>query len=84
MKPCNELEIVGIKSMGRSKDYYAGYDAAVKNDITVFNKIKVEIKQLAENPNFGDLSLGVSCGAMKAIEIIDKYKVESEDFNYEN
>lgn len=84
MKPCNELEIIGIKSMGRSKDYCAGYDAAEKNYIRILDKIRDEIKKLAENPNFGDLSLGVSCGAMKVIEIIDKYKVESEEFNYEN
>ena len=41
-------------------------------------KIRAEIEQFAENPNFGDLSIGASCGALKAIEIIDKYKADSE------
>ena len=45
----------------------------------VLDKIRAEIEQFAKNPDFGDLSLGASCGAMKAIEIINKYKAESED-----
>ena len=36
-------------------------------------KIREEIKQFAENPDFGDLSLGASCGATRALEIMDKY-----------
>ena len=45
----------------------------------ILDKIRAEIEQFAKNPDFGDLSLGASCGAMKAIEIINKYKAESED-----
>ena len=41
----------------------------------VLDNIRAEIEQFVKNPNFGDLSIGASCGAMKAIEIINKYKV---------
>ena len=55
-------------------------EKVIKQEVnTVLDKIRAEIEQFAENPNFGDLSLGVSCGVMKAIEIIDKYKAESEE-----
>ena len=47
----------------------------------MLDKIRAEIEQFAENPNFGDLSIGASCGALKAIEIINKYKAESEEEN---
>lgn len=50
---------------------------ATENGIPL-DDVKTEIKQFAENPDFGDLSLGVSCGAIKAIEIIDKCKAEKE------
>ena len=43
---------------------------------TPLDKIRDEIEQFAKNPDFGDLSIGASCGAMKAIEIIDMYKAE--------
>ena len=43
------------------------------------DKIRSEIEQFAKNPNFGDLSLGASCGAMKALEIIDKYMEERSE-----
>lgn len=45
---------------------------------TPLDKIRSEIMEFAKNPNFGDLSIGVGCGAMKALEIIDKYREESE------
>ena len=45
----------------------------------VLDRIRAEIEQFAKNPNFGDLSTGVSCGALKAIEIIDKYKAEGNE-----
>ena len=52
-------------------------EKVIKQEVNaVLDKIRVEIEQFAENPNFGNLSLGASCGARKAIEIIDKYKVE--------
>ena len=44
----------------------------------ILDKIRAEIEQFAKNPDFGDLSLGASCGAMKAIEIINKYMAENE------
>lgn len=44
------------------------------NQESILDKIRAEIEQFAKNPDFGDLSLGASCGAMKAIEIINKYK----------
>ena len=37
------------------------------------DEIRVEIEQFAKQPNFGDLSTGASCGAMKALEIIEKH-----------
>lgn len=49
-----------------------------EDKMKVLEKISAEIGKFAENPNFGDLSLGASCGAMKAIEIINKYITESE------
>ena len=76
MKPCNESEIVGIKSMGHSKDYYAGYDAAKKDDITIFNKIKVEIEQTADEEQKHDKKWAT--GLKYAVKIIDKYITKSK------
>ena len=45
----------------------------------VFEDIKGEIEEFAKNPDFGDLSVGASAGAVKAIEIINKYNGESEE-----
>jgi hypothetical protein len=54
------------------------FDGRMEKDVLC--NIRAEIEQFAKNPNFGDLSLGASCGAMKAIEIINKYMAEgSED-----
>lgn len=38
------------------------------------DNITKEIEEFAKNPNFGDLSLGASCGAMRALEIINKHR----------
>lgn len=46
---------------------------------SVIDKIRAEIEKFAENPDFGDLSLGARCGAIKAIDIIDTYRAESEN-----
>lgn len=46
MKPCNESEIVGLKSMQPSKDYYKGYDVAEKNYMRILDKIRAEIEHL--------------------------------------
>lgn len=45
----------------------------------VLDKIRAEIEQFAKNPDFGDLSLGASCGAMRALEIINKYIAEGSE-----
>lgn len=65
MKPCNELEIVGLKSMQPNKDYYKGYDAAEKNYMRILDKIRAEIMS--------------KDGLEEALEIIDKYRAESEE-----
>lgn len=77
MKPCNELEIVGIKSMQPSKDYYKGYDAAAKNYIRILEKIKAEIHATAEMHDDGNYYLRDEW----IDEYFDKYKVESEEKN---
>lgn len=65
-----------IKAINYDRDQYSkGYKDGAKD---VLDKIRSEIMEFAKNPNFGDLSIGVSCGAMKALEIIDKYREESE------
>ena len=46
----------------------------VENEVNkVLEEIKAEIEQFAKNPNFGDLSTGASCGALKALDIINKH-----------
>ena len=35
--------------------------------------IKTDIEEFLKQPDFGDLSVGVSCGAIKCIEIINKH-----------
>ena len=61
-------------------DYYDGFKNGLRTAEWRNDKIRTEIEQFAKNPDFGDLSLGASCGAMRALEIIDKYKAEeSED-----
>lgn len=83
MKPCNESEIVGIKSMGHSKDYYAGYDAAKKDDITIFNKIKVEIMRPIIRDEYSqrqnDYCDGYEFVCKRIAAIIDKYITKSEE-----
>ena len=77
MKPCNELEIVGIKSMDHSKDYYAGYDAAEKNYIRIFDKIRTEIEEhIKINQNLNTDRANALCWCLK---IIDKYSKAQED-----
>lgn len=71
-----EVSEIEIKSMTKEQNYMQGYKDG-KND--VLDKIRAEIMQFAENPNFGDLSLGVSCGAMKTIEIINKYRDKEQE-----
>lgn len=88
MKPCNELEIVGLKSMQPSKDYYKGYDAAEKNYMMVFDKIRAEIEQAADKQfqiamGVADLNERYTHIQMEnvyrhSLNIIDKYKAESE------
>ena len=43
---------------------------------SVINDIRKELEQFIKAPNFGDLSLGAICGAMKALEIIDKHLIK--------
>ena len=82
MKPCNEFEIGGIKSMDRSKDYYAGYDAAKKDDITIFNKIKVEIERPIIRDEYSqrqnDYCDGCEFVCKRIADIIDKYITGNE------
>ena len=61
-------------------DYVNAYtDEGVTTADDVLDKIRGEIEQFAKNPNFGDLSTGASCGAVKAIEIINKYMSEGSE-----
>ena len=71
----SEISETEIKTMTKEQNYIRGYRDG-KSD--VLDKIRAEIEQFAENPNFGDLSLGASCGAMKAIDIINKYREGSD------
>lgn len=38
------------------------------------DKMMTEIEEFAKNPDFGDLSIGATCGAMRALEIINKHR----------
>lgn len=44
----------------------------------VLDKIRAEIEELADADGYGDYQLGFSFGLMMAMEIIDKYRAESE------
>ena len=75
MKPCNETEIVGLKSMGRSKDYYAGYDAAVKNNIIMLDKIRAEIRKKMRFDSFNEGIVSYD----DVSKILDKYITKSKE-----
>lgn len=45
----------------------------------VLDKIRAEIEDLADADAYGDYQQGFSYGLMRAIQIIDKCKAESED-----
>ena len=45
MKPCDESEIVGIKTFKLSEEYLKGYEAAEKNNLVVLKKIRREIEK---------------------------------------
>lgn len=75
MKPCNESEIVGIKSMGHSKDYYAGYDAAVKNNIIMLGKIRAEIRKKMRFDSFNEGIVSYD----DISKILDKYITKSKE-----
>ena len=76
MKPCNESEIVGIKSMGHSKDYYAGYDAAVKNNIIMLGKMRAEIEQMPSELTADGRRI---IQRENVFQIIDKYITKSKE-----
>lgn len=82
MKPCNESEIVGIKSMGHSKDYYAGYDAAEKNYIKILGEIRVEIMRPIIRDEYSqrqnDYCDGCVFVCKRIAGIIDKYITKEE------
>ena len=44
-----------------------------KKLLGAIDAIKAEIEELSKHPAFGDLSVGVSCGAVKCMEIINKH-----------
>lgn len=70
----SEISETEIKSMTKEQNYLRGY-ADAKSD--VLDMIRAEIEsdwQLKKYP-----SSPFSCGLRRAIEIIDKYKAESEE-----
>ena len=77
MKPCNELEIVGLKSMQPSKDYYKGYDAAEKNYMRMLDNMKTEI-QARKIVGKSIEHIYFNMALDDVLQIIDKYKGESE------
>ena len=70
-----EISETEIKSMTKEQNYMRGY-ADGKSD--VLEKIKADLEKLANdewNTKVGSVSQGLEC----ALEIIDKYKAESEE-----
>ena len=49
-----------------------------KPKIDLLDKIRAEIEELADADGYGDYQLGLSFGLRMAMEIIDRYKTESE------
>lgn len=41
--------------------------------MSVIENIKAEINEFIKNPQFGDLSIGASCGAVRCLEIINRH-----------
>lgn len=46
--------------------------------ISILDKIRAEIADLADSDAYGDYQQGFNFGLMRAAQIIDKYKAESE------
>ena len=44
-----------------------------KRLLGAIDAINTEIEELAKHPAFGDLSVGVSCGAVRCLEIVNKH-----------
>lgn len=44
-----------------------------KRLLGAIDAIKADIEELSKHPDFGDLSVGVSCGAIRCLEMINKH-----------
>lgn len=62
---------LGKHEMHLCPDCYAEY-------IKLFDKIRAEITSIADSDGCGDYLLGFNFGLMRAAQIIDKYRLESE------
>lgn len=74
--------------MQPSKDYYKGYDAAEKNYIRKFEKIVAEIEEYKSRKmslavGVDDLEKGKQIALEYVLTVLDKYKSESEDKEWE-
>ena len=54
------------------------YNAGVSEQEVVLDKIRAEITGIADSDGCGDYLLGFNFGLMRAAQIIDKYRLESE------
>lgn len=74
----------GAKDEGTGREhFYRDCCLGIHNEnesvpIEVLDKIRAEIEELADADGYGDYQLGFSFGLMMAMEIIDKYRAESE------
>ena len=55
------------------------YNAGVSEQEVVLDKIRAEITGIADSDGCGDYLLGFNFGLMRAVQIIDKYRLESEE-----
>lgn len=61
-----------ISTTPLDSEYIAAFSMAI-NALSAIEDIKAEINEFIKNPQFGDLDIGASCGAVKCLEIIDKH-----------
>ena len=58
---------------GKSWQQMAEWLKDYKRLLGAIDAIKADIEELSKQPDFGDLSVGVSCGAIRCLEMINKH-----------
>lgn len=66
------------RELALSGEYERAYQRGRDSVIAILNKIRTEIEELADAKGYGDYQLGYNFGLMRAAQVIDKYKAETE------